>query len=534
VPLSEPLSGFFKDEYERFMRGLDSLTLSEREKQLSASRRDRANAALPRVIELPGWDDVVHVRPRLEVTSEQRRLYYQAQRSGAQSFLAPEVKSEIQRREARREAMGRSPQPDFDRAWGSVMTAVDNVQDLLGAVSVFGRIALTIGGKIGIRFIPGIGQVVLAANVLSLAMFIGQIAFPGWLTMCAGFPQGARAAIGTAVTAGTFKGATALASRGSARALTFKGGAYARQAGVKGLIGAVLVVAQTTDSLFGIGLSLGPIVGGTMGAVYGGAAKLRGENIEIRPSPSAKHFGPRIQHVLDALPTTALLERIKAADVFAQAALVLAGDSPATDHERLLTLMALHAAIGTLRRDWKGSGWQDDVRYLEGWRPAAPRASESRTPWWDFPPGQLGQDINNWPTSWGGPTYDVERAAQALAHQVPDGIERLMTKAPDTVTNSLAGVMLTDATEALWLFLTDDPDELKPHFTPDWTAAERMASVGFIPHPVQDEAKIQRWWDSVLSTVENSKHGMKRRQDWVQSAEQYQVFYFLTGPPTYS
>ncbi len=534
MPLAEPLSGFFTDEYNRFMRGLDGLTLSDRERQLKATRRDRANAALPRVIEVPGWSDVIHVTPRLDVTSEQRRLYYAAQKSGAQSFLAPEVKIEIQRREARRDAMSRSPQPEFDRAWGSVMTAVDNVQDFLGAISVLGRIALSIGARVGLRAIPGIGTIVLAADVLTLAMFLGQLAFPAWLGMCAGLREGARAAVGTALTAGAFKGGTALLSRTAARSLTFGGQALFRPRGIAGLIGAALVVGQTTDSFFGVGISLGPIVGATMGAAYGAEAKTRGEQLEIRASPSAKHFGPRVADLLKELPTSALYERIQAADILAQTALVLAGNSPATDHERLLALMAFHGAIGTLWRDWKGSGWQDDARYLVGWRPPGPRAMESRTPWWDFPPERLEQNVNDWPSSWGGPTYDVQQAALTLPAQVSAGIESLMTNAPDAATSSFAGAMLTDATEALWLFLTDDPHSVRPRFTPDWQAAERMAAVGFIPHPDQDEAKVQRWWNAVLSAVENSKHGMMRLQDWTSSADQHHVFYFVAGRPTYT
>lgn len=534
MPLTEPLSGFFEEEYGRFMGGLDKLTYSEREKQLKATRRDRANAALPRVVEIPGWNDVIHVRPRLQVTSEQRALYYQARRSGAQSFLAPEVVSEIQRREARRDAMSRSAQPEFDRAWGSVMTATDNVQDLLGSIAVFGRIALSIGARFGLRAIPGIGTILLASDVLNLAMFIGSIAFPAWLAMCAGFPAGARAAVGTALTKGAFKGGTAVLSRTAARSLTFSGRALASPRGITGLIGAALVVGQTTDQLFGYGISLGPIVGGTMGAAYGTEAKLRGEKVEVRASPSAAHFRPRIQHVLDALPTSALFERIQAADVLAQTALVLAGNSPATNEDRLLALMAFHAAIGTLWRDWKGSGWQDDTRYLVGWRPPGPRAVESATPWWDFPPGRDEANVNEWPPSWGGPTYDVDQAVLVIPAQVAAGIDSLMSSAPDAPTSSFAGAMLVDATEALWLFLTDDAHSLRPHFTPDWTAAERMASVGFIPHPVQDEATVQEWWNAVLASVENSKHAMKTLREWIGSAEEHHVAYFIAGPPTYS
>src|SRR6266571_2394587 len=155
MPLSETLSGFFADEYQRFMRGLDKLQQPDRVYYGAAARRQAENAARPRLVQIPAWDDVLHISPRLAVTPEQTAEYRRSARAGFTPSLPPEVSQELARREARYDAMQRSPQPEFDRAWGSVMTAIDNVQDFTGAISVLGRVALSIGARVGLRAIPG-------------------------------------------------------------------------------------------------------------------------------------------------------------------------------------------------------------------------------------------------------------------------------------------------------------------------------------------------------------------------------------------
>jgi hypothetical protein len=531
MPLTETLQSFFGGEYERFMRGLDGLTQTERDAQLRSTRRSRQNAAQPKLVEIPGWSDVVHIRPRLDITAAQRSEYYQARRAGRAERLPPEVVREIERRRGRADAMQRSAQPEFDRAWGSVMTAIDNVQDFLAAVSVFGRIALSIAGRIGLRFVPGLGPLILAADILSWAMFLGTLAFPLWLNFCAGPRAALRAGLGSAITAGAFKGTSALLARGSASSLRWTGRPGLGVRGITGLIGSALVIGQTTDSLFGYGLSLGPIVGATMGAAYGLEAIARGESVEVRQTPSAEHFWPRVRGRLREVPTAALYERIAAAAVIEQAALVLAASSPATDEERLLTVAAIPPAVQVLAADWQGTGWQADLPRLAGWSPPPPPLPAIRPRWSDFLPVDAPPMALGWPIAWGGSHYDPSRAALALPGAVSAGVSNLTQGLGNPTEQAFIGAAVTDAAEALWLFWEGPEADLRPALTPAWLAAERMAAVGFLPHPGNELDRTQRWWDAAIARVENSKHGLMTLTEWIQLSELHQLDYIVVRPP---
>jgi len=531
MPLTETLSGFFDEEYNRFMGGLDRLTLNEQEISSKATRRSRENALAPRQVMIPAWDDVIHLMPRTPVTGEQRDEFYRARKSGRFADLPPDVIAEIERRSARIDAMQRSPQPDFDRAWGSVMTAMDNVQDFLSATAVFGRIALTVGAKIGLRAIPGLGQIILAADVLNLAMLLGQLAFPGFLALCGGGTRGVAAAAGTAVTAAAFKGTTSLLSRTAATSSRWLGPRAFSAKGVAGLIGAALVIGQTTDQLLGVGLSLGPLVGWTMGVAYRGELGVRGIPVEFVRSPSAEHFGPRIHPRLADVPTSALRDRVAAAEVWAQAALVLADDSPATDAERLLALAALAPAIGTLYKDWRGTGWQEDAPRLEGFRPPAPGRAADWLSWQDFLEAEAPTPPRAWPRSWGDDLYELSAAHHAVPLQVAAGIRRLEARDVTPSERAFVGALVNDVAEALWLLVLEDDEGLKRELTPGWLAAERMMALGVVPLPGNSLEHTQRWWDVALARVTNSRHAMMTEREWIELSEQFGIDVVLARPP---
>jgi len=532
--LGEALSGFFEEEYNRFMGGLERMSRNQWEIEAKQTRRDRENAAKPKLVEIPRWDDVIKVQPRLQVTSEQRDEYWRATRTGRTPNLPPEAIQEIERRRGRREAMQRSAQPEFDRAWGSVMTAIDNVQDLLSATSVMGRIALSVGGRIGLRLMPGLGPIILAADVLNWAMFAGQLAFPAWLLMCAGPREAGLALAGSALTMGAFKGSSGLLARASAKSLRFTGRPSLNARTIGGWIGAALVLGQVADSFFGVGLSLGPIVGTTMGAVYGGELAARGEPVEVRVSPSAIHFGPRIAERLAAIPTPALYDRLTAADVLVQAPLVLVGDSPASYVERRLAMASLSVAVGTLWRDWRGSGWQDDLELLEDFRPGSLPRPVDLVGWPDVTMTADWQDYSQWPRSWGGERFERGRAVAAIPRGVVAGLGELTDEPDDPVERAFMAVLLNDLVEALWLFLTDDEASVRVELSPDYLAIERLSAAGLLLWPNQDEANVQRFWDEALSRVENTRSSLQRRDEWVALAQKHQVDLVGLVPPTFS
>jgi hypothetical protein len=176
----------------------------------------------------PGWDDVVHWQPR----STLDEATYQQWRARTFGQLAA------------------SPTPQVVRDFGRIGQEIDNVQDALVTLSVLGRLSVKLTG----RLLPGVGWVATAADVLNLLnVFYPPNAFGvgRWLANMEkkrGYLEGSK------LTGGTYK-----------RRLM-----QTLKTGKVGLgYGEVLQMLQTTDELFGVGLSLGPIFGAASDALFG-------------------------------------------------------------------------------------------------------------------------------------------------------------------------------------------------------------------------------------------------------------------------
>src|SRR3989441_8884712 len=530
MPFGETLSGFFYNEYQRFMKGLDNLTLAEREGLFKSSRRQLRDASKPRLVEIPGWDDVVHLGPRLPVTDEQRTEYWKAFQDKRAPNLGLDVVQEIERRRARAEAFARSPLDPYSQAYGEVHTALDNVQDFMGTLSILGHLVLKYGSKIGLRFIPGLGAAVLAADVLTWSMFFAQLAFPAWQYFCNGPRAAMRAGLGTFLTHRAFKGGSGILARAATGGLSIALRRPISADAVNTVIRAALVIPQTTDNLFGYGLSLGPIVGVTIGSSYALEARSRGVPVEVRFTPSAEHFWPHVRPRLRDAATSSLYDGMAAAAVFEQAALLLDSRSGATDQERLLTVAALLGAVGVLAHDWSGTGWQRELPRLAAFKPAPARHAVDRVGWQEFVAPGVKLPPPRWPDTWGGEAFDTPAATSDLVAAVAAGLDGLRKSRTVLPERAFVNMALNEAVEALWLFLTDDPAAFRVSLAPGWLALERMAAAGFIVHPGADEVRVQAMWNEARAKVENSKHALMTQAEWKQLADAHQVDYVVALP----
>lgn len=157
------IDDLLQKEWERFTQALEDLADGghRRARQLAA-RTDPASPQT-RVISMPGLESVFTLYPRPQVTTEQYRIHFRAVASGQPSPLHPALVAEINRRIAVADRIAASPSPQWAQAYGSALTAIDNVQDLLTTVSVLGRLAL---GPIARAFERGLPDVTRAEALL--------------------------------------------------------------------------------------------------------------------------------------------------------------------------------------------------------------------------------------------------------------------------------------------------------------------------------------------------------------------------------
>jgi len=142
VAVKDDVAGLFEQEWARFWQGWEGLTPEEQTKEAARRARARSRTGLPNTVSLPGWDDVIHLTPRPEVTAAARTEFYAAQRERRAPNLPSETVAEIGRRRDRAAAASATAAPPYSAAFGQMLTALDNVQDFTTTVATLGRLAL--------------------------------------------------------------------------------------------------------------------------------------------------------------------------------------------------------------------------------------------------------------------------------------------------------------------------------------------------------------------------------------------------------
>lgn len=239
-------------------------------------------------VSLPGWGDIISVPKGPKPTKDQIKEFYRARRAGSEPQLPEDVTEEIKRRRNIRDKIQSSAAPDTSRAWTNVMTWLDDTQDLFSLVAFGGRLAARLMPKIMGRFIPGIGWVLLAADILKLLTMAAMIIQPFFVAMCHGWSKGVAGALPALMMGNAAK----LKGHGIAGLNPFR--RYAQQARIAKLGGRLFRVpeliemAQAMKTITGYGLTLGGIMGTITESAYAIELATRGQPVEIRVDGGAR------------------------------------------------------------------------------------------------------------------------------------------------------------------------------------------------------------------------------------------------------
>jgi hypothetical protein len=251
------------------------------------------------VITIPAWYDVIHLAPVPEYNSEQLSLMesirIQQDVSGrppqfsADFFNIPvsEVLSVLNnardyeidkaRRLAQAQSIRDSPTPEIAQNFGVIMTALDDVQDFTTTVGVISRV---------------LGRVFRPAELLAIGAFtVGE--FLNRLTLMHLIEGQDKAIICRLVKN----------LKQSSRKTTIKADVAKRMKRLFPTHGELIEVLQTTDQLFGVGISLGPLVGLVQDAFFGAFAnapvRFKEWNITSRESAVIKSALDYVVHPED-------------------------------------------------------------------------------------------------------------------------------------------------------------------------------------------------------------------------------------------
>lgn len=238
-------------------------------------------------ISLPGWEDIISIPHGPKPSKAELSEYYKAKAAKRAANIPPDRIAEIERRNSTRQRMLSSTIPAEAQKWGNVLTWLDDAQDLFSLVTVGGRIAVRAAPKALGRFIPGLGWVLLAADILKLLTLLASLAQPFFVGMCAGWRKGTAAAIPALAMGNALK----LMGHGIASLNPFsRASILARQAKFAGKlfrVGEMLEFAQAMKTLTGYGLTLGGIMGTIYETSYAIELFLRGGKVNIRAGGSS-------------------------------------------------------------------------------------------------------------------------------------------------------------------------------------------------------------------------------------------------------
>lgn len=156
-----------------------------------------------------------------------------------------------------------SPQPGWAQAYASAMCWLDNIQDAMTTGLVLSMVVKKWLPRIFARAVPILGWVLLGYDLLSMLVAVGRTPFK---------PGKAKRALCEIVRSNPF-------TKKSRRNRQY------RLWNMKPSWGAACEVAQTTDWLFGVGLSLGCIFGTITDSIFGAYKYVTGQKVEVLLDP---------------------------------------------------------------------------------------------------------------------------------------------------------------------------------------------------------------------------------------------------------
>jgi len=516
MPLDFGVSDMLVNEYDRFTRGLDALTHPERTAARRAMERARAQSPGRLTVTVPGLDDIYHFAPRPIPTTQERDEYWRARGAGQVPNLPENIAREIERRRDRKDAMRSDASPAYQQAFGDVLTAIDNVQDFLTTLALLGRLTVNpmlnglefLGGRfpgafgrgvLGVasglgRVVPVIGLILAAGAILNLLTLLGLMATPLYGSLC----RGPRKALLNGVPSLLHGGALKSTLEGVASSNPFSASARldrARQArSWKPTIGNLLEAAQTTDQLYGVGMSFGGLVGLVIGTTYAVKDVDRGAPVDIRFSPGARQLVEPLRR-LSTGPRDSAVQDFRAAGHSLLGAYILSRtqeDFTVTEH--LEALAAASAALSFLRPLIEAPEMTEAVELALEAEWAFPAPEE----WHTLPLLQGAGEERGYRSTWplpGNPeTVKGRQLLDGALDVIPTAFRRLLLPLAETAEGWLLSALMMKFTERSAILLGGSPEAFRWEPTTDWRILSSLAGASLLVNANDGEEPVMRFW----------------------------------------
>ncbi len=461
-------------------------------------------AAYGSTITIPGLDDIIHINTPRPLNEEETKRW----KAKDYQFFGSERYDEIAKMKARKKEqlmrMMSSPAPTVLKNLGAILTSLDDTQDALSTLSTIGKLAIHFAPRIlGKAMLGPVGWLMTAADAINLAMVLGRTVTMPFM----GGRDTKRA------------GEKAMGESPFAKEAKLK--RAAKIAHWWPTIGNMLEVLQTTDQVFGVGISLGPIVGLLEDVMTGGIRTALGQKVQLRtaPPPRFKSYhdqfqtGGRIR--LDDHPSPERADFIAARGPKA-AAIAMASGYKMDDAEQLATIAAYYLSQQRLATMW--DEWQpgDEVPDLPKTELFAPRPSNPITIEVLEEEGITPDKYGGWPHHNGAwaKVDDVVKEYQAPAR---DWLRDAMEAHAHDWTGYTIGQLATGA-HFQGMANLEGEDQVEYNYAEQSRVAQMMLGQNMFPDPNQPQEKLQKLIRVIEQAQEKGdKNPLKTYIDYCQA-----------------
>jgi len=212
-------------------------------------------------VTVPGLSDIIHWGVPKPMTEREARDWRNKDWKAFSSERREELTQMKKKKKERYQAMLASPTPEFVTNAGSILTSLDDAQDAISSLAFVGRIAAKLAPRLLAKFFTGpVGWLLMANDILNLIIAIGQYPF---------MPMQSKRLAEQCTSSNPFSKKAKVKRSKKVRSW-------------KPTKGDVIQLLQTTDQVFGYGISLGPIVGLFQDVVAGTVRTIMGDPVKVK------------------------------------------------------------------------------------------------------------------------------------------------------------------------------------------------------------------------------------------------------------
>jgi len=238
-------------------------------------------------ITIPRFSDIVHVGMHKPMTTQEKILWYSGRKMEIGRSRQIELNYQKERSRERYEKMMASPIPNVVSSITSVLTALDDTQDAIISLAAIGRIACVFLPRVVTALLAWpIGLLWFIATIMSLLMAPSMCALNPMA--CKRYMRGRLMGRTNTLRAKSSKMSKRIGVRARYQAARLKAGVegYATSGTFMPSFAEAIQIAQVTDNIWGVGVSIGPIFGAAYDLISGGIRWASGEKVSFKNAPS--------------------------------------------------------------------------------------------------------------------------------------------------------------------------------------------------------------------------------------------------------